>query len=60
MKTHLKTLSTIAVVIAFITCLKYFPGITIGAVIFMFFYALIYSEIQKTEQRKKDHDNDER
>ena len=60
MKTHLKTLSTIAVVIAFITCLKYFPGITIGAVIFMFFYALIYSEIQKTENEKEKQEDDKR
>lgn len=54
MKTHLKTLSTIAVVIAFITCLRYFPGITLGAVIFTFIYALLYAEIQKTENKKQD------
>lgn len=56
MKTHLKTLSTLAVVIAFITCLRYFPGITIGVVIFAFIYALLYVEIQKTEQKKKEQD----
>lgn len=58
MKTHLKTLSVIGAVIAFVTCIKLFPTITIGAVIFMLFYALIYSEIQKTDNEKEKQEDD--
>ena len=58
MKTHLKTLSVIGAVIAFVACIKLFPAITIGAVIFMLFYALIYTEIQKTENEKEKQEDD--
>ena len=60
MKTHLKTLSVIGSVVAFVTCIKFFPVITIGATAFVFFYAVLYVEIQKTEQAKKDQEDDKR
>lgn len=60
MKTHLKTLGLLAAMISFFVCAKYFPLITFVAVIIVSMYALLYDAVQKTEQRKKDHEDDKK
>jgi hypothetical protein len=57
MKTHLETLSIIAVVAAFMAGVTYAPRITLGIVIFGFIYAVIYAEILESEQKKKEKEN---
>lgn len=57
MKTHLETLSIIAVIVAFIAGVTYAPSITLGIVIFGFIYAVIYAEIQESENKKRGQEN---
>lgn len=57
MKTHLETLSIIAVIVAFMVGVTYAPSITLGIVIFGFIYAVIYAEIQESEKKKKEQEN---
>lgn len=60
MKTHLETLSIIAVLAAFVTALYFAPVITLGIALFGFVYAVIYAEVQESEQRKKEQENGKR
>jgi hypothetical protein len=57
MKTHLETLSIIAVIVAFMVGVTYAPSITIGIVIFGFVYAVIYAEVLESENKKKEQEN---
>ena len=56
MKEHLETLSILGVFTLFLAGLKYFPAITIGAVIFLFAYAMLYVEIKKTNNKIQEQD----
>jgi hypothetical protein len=57
MTEHLKTIVLVCILAIVLTCIRFIPGITMGVMVFVFIYAIIYTDIKESSQNNKEHEN---
>lgn len=60
MQTHLKTTKIFLFLGSIVTLLYFFPSFTLLAFMLLFLYALIYSEVKESEEKKREQLNEKK